>query len=139
MLRQIRNGHHWPVRTLSSPQVSQRTSEASEGFFVSAPLIARFDSVLGPRFSDKPGQYLRSANVRESLPKAANAGRVAPDSEPAGDYVQIVLNAVAGTTTISVDSDGAEGGSNFVDVAVINGYSPGALVNSLLEDGNLKL
>jgi hypothetical protein len=46
---------------------------------------------------------------------------------------------VAGTTTISVDSDGAEGGSNFVDVAVINGYSPGALVNSLLEDGNLKL
>ncbi len=39
-LRQIRNGHHWPVRTLRRSHVSERASEATEGLFVSAPLIA---------------------------------------------------------------------------------------------------
>ena len=40
--RQIRNGHHWPVRTLSGSQVSEGTSEATEGFFVSALLAAGY-------------------------------------------------------------------------------------------------
>ena len=40
--RQIRNGHHWPVKTFNGSQVSEGTGEATEGFFVSALLAAGY-------------------------------------------------------------------------------------------------
>lgn len=50
------------------------------------------------------------------------------------DFVQ--LTEAGGNTTIAVDADGAAGGSNFVNVAVIDGVT-GLDLNTMVADGSL--